>query len=242
MAVGRRCAFHHNRVNSEVFPVFMRVHHDSSNLFLSGPVGRLEAILWTPTRAEKPELAALLCHPHPLFGGTLHNKVVYRSAKSLDEVGIPVLRFNFRGAGLSAGTHDRGEGERGDVQAAIDFLAAQFPHTPLLVGGFSFGSWVGLRVGCEDARVSELLGLGIPVNNSSFKYLESCAKPKLFVHGRNDEHGAWETVEHVVSRLPGENRLVFVPDADHFFVGHFEELDHAISEWLLERHPKLKRF
>jgi uncharacterized protein len=219
----------------------MRIHHDSSNLFLSGPAGRLEAILWTPARATSPELAAVLCHPHPLFGGTLHNKVVYQAAKTMDALGIPVLRFNFRGAGLSAGTHDRGEGEKGDAQAAIDFLAAEFPDTPLLLGGFSFGSWVGLRVGCEDARVTELLGLGIPVNSSSFKYLESCAKPKLFVHGKNDEHGAWEKVAQVVSRLPGENRLVFVEDADHFFTGHLGELDQTLSSWLLARHPNLQR-
>jgi uncharacterized protein len=219
----------------------MRIHHDSRNFFLAGPVGRLEAILWTPTRGGVPEIAAVLCHPHPLFGGTLHNKVVYQCAKTLDAFGIPVLRFNFRGAGLSAGTHDRGEGEKGDVQAAIDFLTAEFPNVPLLLAGFSFGSWVGLRVGCADARVSELLGLGIPVNNSSFEYLEKCAKPKLFVHGRNDEHGVWEKVEQVVSRLPGENRLVFVPHADHFFAGHLEEVNVAISAWLRERHAHLKR-
>jgi uncharacterized protein len=218
----------------------MRVHHDSRNLFLSGPAGRLEAILWTPSRSAPPELVAVLCHPHPLFGGTLHNKVVYQTAKTLDALGIPVLRFNFRGAGLSGGAHDRGEGEKGDVRAAIDFLATEFPNTPLLVGGFSFGSWVGLRVGCEDVRVTELLSLGIPVNSLSFTYLESCAKPKLFVHGRNDEHGAWEKVEQVVSRLPGENRLVFVADADHFFAGQLGELDEAVSNWLQERHPNLR--
>jgi uncharacterized protein len=218
----------------------MQIHHESQNLFLPGPAGRLETILWKPTRPATPKLAAVICHPHPLFGGSMHNKVVYQTAKTLDAFGIPVLRFNFRGAGLSAGTHERGEGERGDVQAAIDFIAAQFPGIPLLVGGFSFGSWVGLRVGCEDARVSELLGLGIPVNNSSFAFLESCAKRKLFVHGRNDEHGAWEKVEEVVSRLSGENRLVFVSGADHFFTGHLHELDQALSAWLTDRHPGLK--
>ena len=119
----------------------MQVYHDSRKLFLPGPVGRLEAILWTPTRAGAPLLAAVFCHPHPLFGGTMHNKVVYQAAKSLDSLGIPVLRFNFRGAGLSAGEHDKGLGERGEVQAAIDFLATEFPNMPLLVGGFSFGSW-----------------------------------------------------------------------------------------------------
>src|ERR1700739_2600642 len=136
----------------------MQIHHESQSFFLQGPAGRLEAIRWTPARAGTPELAAVLCHPPPLFGGTLHNKVIYQAAKSLDSLGIPVLRFNFRGAGLSAGVHDHGEGEKGDVQAAIDFLSSEFTEIPLLVGGFSFGSWVGLRVGCGDQRVTDLLG------------------------------------------------------------------------------------
>ena len=217
----------------------MRIAHDSRSFFLQGPTGRLQSILWTPTRAATASLAAVVCHPHPLFGGTMHNKVVYQVAKSLDALGVPVLRFNFRGAGLSAGAHDRGQGEQGDVQAAIDFLATEFPAIPLLVAGFSFGSWVGLRAGCADPRVSELLGLGIPVNSSDFTYLQSCNKPKLFVHGANDEHGARHRVQHMVSTLPGENKLVFVEDADHFFAGRLEQLDQAISEWIRSRHPEL---
>src|SRR3954471_5700736 len=100
--------------------------HESRNFFLKGPAGRLEAILWKPLSNARPVLAALLCHPHPLFGGTMHNKVVYQAAKSLDALGLPVLRFNFRGAGLSEGKHDRGRGEQGDAQAALDFLATEF--------------------------------------------------------------------------------------------------------------------
>ena len=219
----------------------MQIHHDSRTFFLEGPVGRLEAILWTPTRSEPSPLAAVLCHPHPLFGGTLHNKVIYQAAKSLDSLGVPVLRFNFRGAGLSAGEHDRGIGERGDVQAAVDFLAREFPGRPLLLGGFSFGSWVGLHVGCNDDRITELLGLGIPVNNSDFSYLENCGKPKLIVHGTQDEFGKWETLESTVARMAGDTRLVFVQDADHFFAGHLEEVDRAIGDWLTLRHPELHR-
>jgi alpha/beta superfamily hydrolase len=219
----------------------MLIHHDSRQLFLDGPIGRLEAILWTPTRSASPPIAAVLCHPHPLFGGTLHNKVIYQAAKSLDSLGVPVLRFNFRGAGLSAGDHDRGVGERGDVQAAIDYLGRVFPGMPLLLGGFSFGSWVGLRVGCSDERVRELVGLGIPVNSSEFTYLESCHKPKLIVHGTRDEHGAWETVEEIVARTAGDTRLVFVQDADHFFGGHLNEVDRALCDWLTERHPELQK-
>ncbi len=219
----------------------MQIRHDSRTFFLEGPAGRLEAILWTPTRAGVLTLAAVFCHPHPLFGGTLHNKVVYQAAKSLDALGVPVLRFNFRGAGLSAGEHDRGLGEREDVQAALDFLAKEFPGTPLLVGGFSFGSWVGLQVGCQDSRVLELIGLGIPVNGSDYSYLETCLKPKLIVQGTNDEHGAWETLESLVARIPGDTRLSFVQGADHFFTGHLDQLDDAITTWLTERHPKLHK-
>src|SRR2546421_13007780 len=112
--------------------------HESRNFFLKGPAGRLEAILWRPLSTAPPSLAAVVCHPHPLFGGTMHNKGVYQAAKSLDALGLPVLRFNFRGAGLSEGTHDRRRGERGDVQAALGFLAKEFPGMALLVSGFTF--------------------------------------------------------------------------------------------------------
>jgi len=217
----------------------MRISHDSRNLFLKGPVGRLEAILWTPTRSATPRLAAVVCHPHPLYGGTLHNKVVCQATKSLDALGIPVLRFNFRGAGRSAGSHDRGQGEQGDVQAAINFLGTEFPHIPLLLAGFSFGSWVGLRVGCADPRVTELIGLGIPINSTDFTYLWSCNKPKLFVHGANDEHGALTKVAELVAVIAGENQLSVVDHADHFFSGHFHQLDQAITTWLVRRHPEL---
>lgn len=214
----------------------MTVSHDSRNFFLEGPAGRLEAILWTPSAAarRRPPLAAVVCHPHPLYGGTMHNKVVYQAAKSLDACGLPVLRFNFRGAGLSTGKHDRGVGEQEDVRAALDFLAEQFPGVPLLLAGFSFGAWVGLRVGCEESRVSHLIGLGIPVNSSDFSFLRQCKKPKLFVHGSKDQYGAVEKVKRLVAALPGENHLVVVEGVDHFFAGKLDELDATITNWLRE--------
>jgi alpha/beta superfamily hydrolase len=218
----------------------MQTVHESQNLFLEGPAGRLEAILWTPVQPASPSLAAVICHPHPLFGGTMHNKVVYNAAKTMDALGIPVWRFNFRGAGLSAGEHDKGRGEQDDVQAALDYLAAQFQGVPLLLAGFSFGSLVGLRVGCRDARIRELIGIGIPVNSSDFSFLLDCPKPKLFVHGANDKFGERKKVECVVAALPGENRLVVVEGADHFFVGHLDEFNGAIANWLTERHPTLR--
>lgn len=214
----------------------MATTHESRNFFLNGPAGRLEAILWSRTGGKKPPLAALVCHPHSLFGGTMHNKVVYQAAKSLDQFGLPVLRFNFRGVGKSEGAYDRGRGEQGDVHAAADFLADEFPGLPVLLTGFSFGSWVGLRVGCEDVRVAELIGIGVPVNDSDFSYLSACKKPKLFVQGSRDQFGALDKVKTLVASLPGDNRLIDVNDADHFFTGKLDQLGRAIADWLTERH------
>lgn len=205
--------------------------HQTKNFFLLGPAGKLEAVLWTPQNGSAPKSAALVCHPHPLFGGTLHNKVVYQAAKALDGLGMPVLRFNFRGAGLSEGKHDRGRGEQEDVRTALGFLESEFPGTPLLLAGFSFGCWVGLKVGCEDARVERLIGIGAPVDNSDFSYLRTCNKPKLFVQGSNDEHGDVNRVRKMVAELPGENELVVVDGVDHFFAGKIEELGAAVRSW-----------
>jgi alpha/beta superfamily hydrolase len=216
----------------------MATTHESRSFFLDGPAGRLEAILWKPANGKKPPLATVVCHPHPLFGGTMHNKVVYQAAKSLDHFGLPVLRFNFRGAGMSAGAHDRGRGELDDVRAAVDFLADEFSGLPVLLAGFSFGSWVGLRVGCEDSRVAELIGIGAPVNDLDFSYLSACKKPKLFVQGGKDQFGAPDKVKTLVASLPGENQLTVVNDADHFFSGKLDRLDGAITNWLTERHPQ----
>ena len=177
-------------------------------------------------------MAALVCHPHPLYGGTMHNKVVFQAAKSLHGAGLPVLRFNFRGAGLSEGEHDRGRGESEDVRCALDYLAQEFPGRPVVLAGFSFGAWVGLRVGCEDARVTHLIGLGIPVNDSDFSYLQGCAKPKLFVVGARDQFAARERVEALVDSLPQPKRMVFVEQADHFFSRRLDQLDRAITEWM----------
>lgn len=210
----------------------MSANHESKNFFLAGPAGKLEAVLWAPAHKVDPRFAAVVCHPHPLFGGTLHNKVVYQAAKALDAHQGAVLRFNFRGAGLSEGKHDKGIGEREDVRAALDFLALEFLGKPLLLAGFSFGCWVGLRVGCEDARVQRLIGIGAPVNNSDFSYLEACSKPKLFVQGSNDEFGDVQRLEKLVNALPGEKKLVVVEGVNHFFTGKIEELGKAISAWM----------
>jgi len=216
-------------------------HHQAEKLFLDGPAGRLEAVLWTPASASAAPLAALVCHPHPLYGGTLHNKVVFQAAKALDRRGMAVLRFNFRGTGQSEGTHDKGVGEQEDVRAALDFLALRHPGKPLLLAGFSFGCWVGLRAGCADERVAELIGLGAPVDGSDFSYLRSCAKPKLFLHGANDEYGDPRKLEELAAGLPGENKVAVIEGADHFFTGKLEEMRAEIDSWLAMRHPELRR-
>src|ERR1700676_2700748 len=218
--------------------------------FLQGPAGRVEALLWgVPTRDDgaAPPLAALVCHPHPLFGGTMHNKVVYQTAKTLHRFALPVLRFNFRGAGMSEGTHDKGRGEQQDVSAALDFLAREYPAVPLVVAGFSFGSWVGLHVGCEHERVSDLIGLGLPVGDlvgdGGFSYLDACGKPKLLVSGEFDQYGPPGKLKTLVESLPphvkDQTSVVIISGADHFFAQHLPELDRTIAVWVKARHPNL---
>jgi alpha/beta superfamily hydrolase len=201
------------------------------SLFLAGPAGRLEALLWTAAVPD-PKFVALVCHPHPLYGGTMHNKVVFQTAKSLHLRGAAVLRFNFRGVEQSEGVHDRGRGEQDDVRSAIDYLAAEFPGKPILVAGFSFGSSVGLRVGCGDARVGQLIGLGLPVDNIDMSFLGACEKPKLLIQGGNDQFGARPAIEKLFATLQEPKRLVIVEGADHFFTGHLGELGPAIDAWL----------
>jgi hypothetical protein len=208
--------------------------------FIPGPAGRLQATVWTRPEGERATMAAVVCHPHPLYGGTLHNKVVYRVARALHRLEVPVLRFNFRGAGMSEGTHDEGRGERDDVRAALDFLAATFSGVPILLAGFSFGAAVGLPVGCEDQRVAELIGLGLPVNNSDLSFLNMCAKPKLFVQGALDQYGSLEKVRTLYDALPEPKRLVPVENADHSFAGKLDDVEAAVRDWVRERHPELK--
>ena len=162
----------------------------------------------------------------------MHNKVVYQAAKALHQSGMPVLRFNFRGAGLSEGLHDKGRGEQDDVRAALDYLAQHFPAMPLLLAGFSFGAWVGLRVGCEDSRVAKLIGLGIPVDNSDLGYLRACHKPKLIIQGGNDQFGSRLNVQALFHEMSEPKKLVIVDGVDHFFAGKLNEVGPAIVSWL----------
>src|SRR3954462_15259833 len=165
---------------------------------LAGPMGKLEALL--NVGASDATHAALSCHPHPLFGGTMHNKVVYNAMKSLTKFGFHALRFNFRGTGLSEGTHDEGRGERDDVRAGLDFLDKEF-HLPIIFCGFSFGAATGMRAACPDQRVKAVIALGTPVEVDDrlyrYSYLSDCSKPKLFISGSRDEFSPKEKLEQV---------------------------------------------
>jgi uncharacterized protein len=209
------------------------------SFFLNGPVGHLEALL--NAGAPNATHAAVVCHPHPLFGGTLHNKVVFHAMKALNSFGFPVLRFNFRGTGLSQGEHDQGRGEVDDVLAALDWLDAEF-HLPLIFAGFSFGTAVGLRAACPDPRVKLVISLGTPVAPPSddsefprtytFDFLQHCAKPTLFISGSRDPFGPRKKLETLVASAPEPKKLVLIESADHFFAGHLHELRASIEHWL----------
>lgn len=194
--------------------------------------GRLEGLLRLPDagahHATAPRMAAVVCHPLPTGGGTMHTKVVFRIAQALGELGMPVLRFNFRGVGRSTGTFDGGRGEADDARAALDDLARRYPSVPLCLAGFSFGSKVGLPVGCADDRVRQLIGVGVPVTALSISHLAGCDKPKLIVQGARDEHGPLPDLEAWFARLPQPKALTVVPDADHFFTHHQQQLLDAI--------------
>ncbi|HVJ07501.1 MAG TPA: alpha/beta family hydrolase [Acidisarcina sp.] len=200
---------------------------------LRGPAGRLEALL-NAGREDAP-YCVLVCHPHPLGGGTLHNKVVFHTMKAFQSFGLPVLRFNFRGTGLSEGTHDDGRGERDDVRTALDWLDHEFAR-PILFAGFSFGAAVGLEACCGDPRVKGLVGLGLPVHaegrDYTYGFLPHCTQPKLFVSGSRDQYGPKDGVEAVVHTAAPPVQLVWIEGADHFFTGKLDALQAAIRTWL----------
>ena len=173
-----------------------------------------------------------MCHPHPLYGGTLHNKVVFRAAKAALQAGLPTLRFNFRGAGQSAGTFAAGLGEREDVRAALDYLSSRFPGLPVCLMGFSFGSWVGLAVGAPDPRVSILVGLGLPVAASDFRFLLDVRKPKLIIQGTQDEFGPEAQVTELYDSLAEPKQIHWVKDADHFFARKLDEVQEVLRQFL----------
>ena len=209
---------------------------------LFGPAGKLEAVL--NTGLDDAPFSALICHPHPPSGGTLHNKVVYNAMKVFSSIGLPVLRFNFRGAGLSEGTYDDGHGEQNDVRAALEWLELNF-RKPILFAGFSFGANVGLRACCGDIRVKGLIGLGLPVRaegrDYTYGFLPRCVEPKLYVIGDHDQFAPREAIEDVLMKSPPPSKVVWIKGADHFFQGvagsplsKLEAMKQALRDWLFD--------
>jgi uncharacterized protein len=206
------------------------------SLFLAGPAGRLDALL----NAGSPSAThtAVVCHPHPLYGGTLHNKVVFHAMKALNSFGFPVLRFNFPGTGLSEGEHAGGIGEVEDVRAALDWIEREFT-LPVIFAGFSFGAAVGLRAAYADPRVLALIALGVPAvpvedRVYDFEFLRDCAKPKLFVSGSRDQFGPAGKLEALVNTFADPKQLVRIEAGDHFFEGRLREMRETIETWVKE--------
>jgi len=212
---------------------------------IEGPAGRLEALLELPasrgvtsdglaaTGADGGIRAAVvLWHPHPQFGGTMHTKGVYHTAKGLSRIGCAVLRFNFRGVGKSEGTWDEGRGEWDDFTAGLDVMAARFPGVPLWAGGMSFGSWVALNVGVEDPRVSALIGVASPTNKWDFEPITTSPKPKFFIHGEMDEICGFREINAFYARCAEPKELVIIDGSDHLFNGVVSEVADAVEQLL----------
>ena len=207
---------------------------------LKGPAGRLEALLDTPEAGKPTRAAVVFAHPHPQHGGTMHTKTVYQGAKALTRIGCPVLRFNFRGVGASEGTFDRGEGEKEDFAAALDYMAAKYPDTKLWSAGFSFGAWVALEVGAVDDRVGVLIGIAPPVVTSvsgmDYQFPNTIAsdKPKFFVQGESDEVCPIEGMWQFYGQLKEPRELVVIDGADHLFDGKTQEVGDALEDLLAD--------
>lgn len=194
--------------------------------------GHLEGILKPEEEGTQPEYVGLVCHPHPLGGGTMHNKVVFKTAQVLQTLRIPALRFNFRGVGHSTGTYDEGRGEMDDARYALEFLSRRYPGIPAIIAGFSFGSYVGLRVGASDDRVHAMIGLGVPARMFASDTLQDSYKPKLFIHGTEDELAPYELMQRWFEQVPAPKRLATIEGADHFFQGRLEEVQTIIAEFI----------
>ncbi|SPF49004.1 conserved hypothetical protein [Candidatus Sulfopaludibacter sp. SbA4] len=195
--------------------------------FVSGPAGRLEALLEEPD-GQTPRAAAVVCHPHPLYGGTMHNKVVFRIARGLRRAGLAVLRFNFRGVGRSQGEHAHLTGEIEDARAVLAWLRARYPALPFALAGFSFGARVISSLGCSLTDARFLMAAGFPTDFGDTAYLEACPVPKIFIQSTHDQYGPRPAMEALYTRIAGPKRLIWVESTDHFFAGGLEELEERV--------------
>ena len=199
---------------------------------IPGAAGPLEALLDLPD--GEPRAVCVWGHPHPLHGGTMHTKALYQAAKALPRIGVASLRINFRGVGRSAGTFDAGPGERDDFRAALSYVAERFPDLPIWAGGMSFGSWIAMTTGAEDARVSLLIGVAPPVDRYDFEVLKTCTLPKFIIHGEDDELISIKEIRKFYSQLPEPKELVTIEDADHLFDGKTSLVGEAVEDLLAD--------
>jgi uncharacterized protein len=199
------------------------------SLFIEGPAGKLEALLEEPEDRD-PGHAVLVCHPHPQRGGTMHNKVVYRIARGLRRAGAVVLRFNYRGVNLSHGEYDHGIGEVEDARAALALLRSRYPQLPFSLAGFSFGSRIILKLGCETPGVSKLIAVGFPANLSDSPPLGQCPVPRIFIVSTHDQFCAVPAMEAYFASLAEPKELIWVDAADHFFSDKLDELETAVYQ------------
>lgn len=206
-------------------------------LYIPGPAGRLEALLESDASGGPLRLGVVVCHPHPLYGGTMHNKVVHRLARGARRAGAAVLLFNFRGVGLSAGQYDQGIGEQDDFRAALTFLGERHPGLPLTGAGFSFGARVVLQAGCSEPRVERVIAAGLPAGVGDWGFLARCSRPKFFLHSTRDQFGSREQMEAVFRLAAEPKRLAFIEAADHFFEGGLDQLEEAVFEILAPPRP-----
>lgn len=205
--------------------------YPKGNLFIPASHGKLEAILKEPSGA--PKGVALVCHPHPLGGGTMHNKVVFRVAAGSVDAGLVTLRFNFRGVGASTGEHEEVAGGRDDVRDALNYMATEYPGEDLTLAGFSFGSRTGMEVGISDERVDRLISIGTPVDKyGDYEFLTTVQKPILFIHGDKDEFGSVESVRRLADRIPTAELVVF-ENCGHFFDRHLDDLRNTVRDWIV---------
>ncbi len=196
------------------------------------PHGRLEALWW---KVEQPRAAAVVCHPHPLHGGTMHNHVTYRLAQAFRDGGVSCVRFNFRGVGRSSGVHDEGVGEIDDARAMLDWVARQEPGLPLWLGGFSFGARAALQLALRDRRVEKVLAVGLAVDVFDLSFVTGLRQPAAFIHSDHDEYGKLEHVEALLAKVQSKHALFVVPDADHLCNGRLDAFSAAAKsafDWL----------
>ena len=196
------------------------------------PQGFLEGILKPEEEDSQPLYTGIICHPHPLYGGTMHNKVVFKTAQTLQALNIPVLRFNFRGVGRSTGTYDEGRGEMDDVRYALEFLSRRYPGTPSIIGGLSFGAYVALRVASADDRAQAMIGISLPAHWFESNPLQESHKPKLIIHGTADEIAPYEPVAEWFEQLSAPKRMAAIEGADHFFQGRIAEVQAFIADFV----------